>query len=100
MHVTVGYFFCTTGYTKILVGNGNTTNGLTRSVEVIDLSSSDMICDPLPDFPILTERTVRGLDFDDRPIICGGRTGPGLSFYHTVRFRDLAKLNLLRVVQF
>jgi len=31
----------------------------------------------LPDFPDETERAVRGLDFNDRPVICGGKNGPG-----------------------
>ena len=60
----------------MLVGTGYTFNGLTQTVEVIDLESPPKTCSNLPDFPIGVLGTVGGLDFQERPMICGGNDVP------------------------
>jgi hypothetical protein len=52
------------------VGGGTT-------VEVIDLESSKTTCKNLPNFPIDVFSSFGGLGFEEKPLICGGRTNVG-----------------------
>jgi hypothetical protein len=56
-----------------MVPVGSTKNGLTRSVEVIDIENPDMICQDLPEYPIAIQNPATFLNFDEEPEICGGR---------------------------
>ena len=62
-----------TGYTKLLVGIGYTNIQFSDEVEVIDLASEETSCQILPKFPLRIEGGFGGLDFQDDPIIWGGR---------------------------
>ena len=60
--------------TKLLVGVGNTRDGTSSSVEIIDLRSpaSTPTCKNLKNFPLAAYGSFGGLEFQDRPVICGG----------------------------
>jgi hypothetical protein len=88
------FFFLSTEFSKILIAGGNTSNGLTDSVEVIDLEGSSSICDQLKKIPNKIERAFGGLGFDDKPIICGGKFSNGKL---QICLNDLMILYLLNV---
>jgi hypothetical protein len=67
------FFFISPGFTKLLVGVGATKSGKNREVEIIDLESSLSYCSNLDNFPEPTIWGIGGLEFNDNPIICGGR---------------------------
>ncbi len=54
--------------TKLLVGLGNTDEGRTKTIEIIDLESTKT-CKNLPDFP-LANPGIGGLGFQNMPMIC------------------------------
>jgi Galactose oxidase, central domain len=60
------------GFTKLLVGIGETANGLTDSFEIIDLSMPSSVCQNLPNFPYATFGSVGEFIKQDHPLICGG----------------------------
>ncbi len=62
------------GYTKLLVGGGDTQGGTDGAIkiEIVDLESSTSNCSSLEDFPEPTNGAIGGLEFDDNPVICGG----------------------------
>jgi hypothetical protein len=43
-------------------------------IEIADLHSNQTICENLPNFPLPTAGAVGGLDFNDKPLICGGES--------------------------
>jgi hypothetical protein len=61
------------GFTKLLVGIGETANGLTDSFEIIDLSMPSSVCQNLPNFPYATFGSVGEFIKQDHPLICGGK---------------------------
>ena len=72
IHVFEHFSFRFQGFSKLLVGLGQTGSGLTKSVEIVDLEMSSTSCQSLDDFPLSLEGTVGGLGFDQTPRICGG----------------------------
>ncbi len=56
-----------------MVPVGATKNGVTKTVEVIDLDNPDMICQDLPEYPLAVHNAATFLNFDQKPEICGGR---------------------------
>jgi hypothetical protein len=61
--------------TKMLVGLGDTKEGRTDTIEVIDLESASTTCSVLPNFPLALKGPMGGLAFQDKPMICGGDFG-------------------------
>ena len=62
------------GFTKILVVGGYTTSVQTfPDVEIIDMASSEANCSKFESFPYNVSGAVSGLDFNNRPFICGGK---------------------------
>jgi len=66
------FFFAV--YSRLLIGVGATYNDLNllSSVEIIDLSPQNLLCDSLPDFPRKIGYAFGGLGYQNEPIICGG----------------------------
>jgi hypothetical protein len=60
------------GFTKLLVGLGNTANGYTDNFEIIDLSMPSSTCQNLPNFPYKTSGAVGEIIQQEYPLICGG----------------------------
>ena len=60
------------GFTKILVGLGNTPKGASDSFEVVDLSTTSSVCKSFPDFVRPSYASAGGLIHQDYPLICGG----------------------------
>jgi hypothetical protein len=58
--------------TKILVGGGSTSAGVTNEVEIIDLETSSTICQNVEDFPTAFYGAIGGLAVEDKPLVCGG----------------------------
>lgn len=70
-----------------MISSGNTATGITNDVEVIDLDSSETNCGKLRLFPSFISGPLGGLDFDNRPLICGGydffnENNKGCFYYH------------------
>jgi hypothetical protein len=63
------------GMTKLLVGLGSSRIGPTNTFEIIDLESPLKTCKSLPNFSLELYGSFGGLEFEDKPIICGGRKG-------------------------
>lgn len=55
-----------------MVALGQTRNGQTNNIEIIDLSSSESSCNNFPPYPYATERAKGQLSFHEIPLICGG----------------------------
>jgi len=60
------------GFTKMLVGVGQTKYGTTNNVEIIDLENSNKTCLPIQNFPSKVYAAIGGLAFNEYPMICGG----------------------------
>jgi len=60
------------GYTKMLVGVGQTKNGTTNNVEIIDLENANKTCLPIQNFPSKVYAAIGGLTVNEHPMICGG----------------------------
>jgi len=58
--------------TKLLVAVGSTSAVRTVNVEIIDLSSTKTICQPLKNSPLKVAASVGTLGSHRKPIICGG----------------------------
>ena len=55
-----------------MVALGDTRNGQTNNVEIIDLVLPKYNCNNFPAYPFATERAKGELDFQEYPFICGG----------------------------
>ncbi len=62
--------------TKLLVGMGLSKSELGNTIEIIDLKSSSTTCKNLPNFPLKVRGLVGGLEFQDKPLICGNSWRP------------------------
>ena len=62
-----------TEMSKLLVGLGRTSWGLTETFEVLDLESATTTCQTLPSFPNALEGSLGGLEFQNKAMICGGQ---------------------------
>ena len=60
--------------TKLLVGTGY-NRSLMTSVEIIDLSSQETVCQDLPEFPQVVSSAIGGFYDLTNTMICGGWTG-------------------------
>jgi hypothetical protein len=78
MYLTKIFFL---GFTKILVGLGNSEIGEADNFEIIDLSMPFSICQSLPNFPYKTEGAVGELIQQDYPLVCGGYKHTECYFY-------------------
>jgi hypothetical protein len=61
------------GFTKLLVGLGQTSNGYTNQFELIDLETPSSKCKAVPAYPLEVGTAMGGLGADEKPIICGGQ---------------------------
>jgi hypothetical protein len=55
-----------------MVALGSVVGGPTNNVEIIDLTSTETICDNFPDYPIVADRAKGALGYQEVPLICGG----------------------------
>ncbi len=58
----------------MLVGVGRTIDGISNSIEIIDLKNTNKTCAPIQNFPSKVYAPIGGLSFNGRPMICGGET--------------------------
>jgi hypothetical protein len=59
--------------TKLLVGLGFTSDGITNTIEIVNIESTLTTCKNLINFPLELPGSFGGLGFLDKPLICGGR---------------------------
>jgi hypothetical protein len=55
-----------------LIGVGQTANGTTNLVEIIDLLNPSFSCPAFPSLPVSTFAAIGGLTFEEIPTVCGG----------------------------
>jgi hypothetical protein len=60
------------GYTKILVGLGETSNWITDTFEIVDLESPVSKCSQPVSYPMKNRYAAGLLGVDEQPVICGG----------------------------
>jgi hypothetical protein len=53
------------GYSKLLVGLGQTASGLSADVEIVDLDMSSTSCKKFQEYPLRLEGAIGGLSFDE-----------------------------------
>ena len=57
---------------KLLVGLGLTSNGFESGIEILDLDNPGSSCQDLSPYPQATLSPIGGLNFEGKPLICGG----------------------------